>query len=240
MSTPPVQSTPPDGSTTTGVFAAASGYLSAVEVHGPATQQSASWSGGTSKPNAQRYRCIVADPPWPIDAIAQMPRVSEGGNGKGSRNGLQSQRPGKLDYNLMTMAQIAALPVRDLAEDGAHLYLWTINRHLEATYGIARAWGFKPVQVLTWAKKPRGICLGTFTSSTEFVLFCRRGTLKALRRVDTTWWNWPRSNTHSVKPESFTDMVESVSPGPRLELFARRQRLGWHSWGNQALCHVTL
>jgi N6-adenosine-specific RNA methylase IME4 len=175
-----------------------------------------------------------------------MPRVSEGwtdprkkaSGGQYSRG--KSERSGKLDYNLMTMDQIAALPVRDLAEDGAHLYLWTINRHLEATYGIARAWGFKPVQVLTWAKKPRGICLGTFTSSTEFVLFCRRGTLKALRRVDTTWWNWPRSNTHSVKPESFTDMVESVSPGPRLELFARRQRLGWHSWGNQALCHVQM
>jgi N6-adenosine-specific RNA methylase IME4 len=49
-----------------------------------------------------------------------------------------------------------------------------------------------------------------------------------------------RSNMHSAKPEAFYDLVESVSPGPYLELFARRQRLGWDTWGNEALEHVDL
>jgi len=55
MSTPNFQSTPPDGSTTTGVFAAAPGYLSAVEVHDPASKHDASWSGGTSKTQPERH-----------------------------------------------------------------------------------------------------------------------------------------------------------------------------------------
>lgn len=55
----------------------------------------------------------------------------------------------------------------------------------------------------------------------------------------TRWWNWPRGK-HSAKPEAFQDVVESVSPGPYLELFARRQRLGWATWGNEALNHVEL
>lgn len=76
-------------------------------------------------------------------------------------------------------------------------------------------------------------------STTEFVLFCRRGSLKASQRIDRQWFEWPRGE-HSAKPEAFLDMVEAVSPAPRLELFARRNRLGWDTWGNEALEHVEL
>lgn len=58
-------------------------------------------------------------------------------------------------------------------------------------------------------------------------------------RVDTRWFQWPRG-AHSAKPEAFLDLVEQVSPGPYLELFARRQRLGWDTWGNEALEHVEM
>lgn len=58
-------------------------------------------------------------------------------------------------------------------------------------------------------------------------------------RCDTRWWSWPRGS-HSAKPDAFLDVVESVSPGPYLELFARRQRLGWDTWGDEALNHVEL
>lgn len=57
--------------------------------------------------------------------------------------------------------------------------------------------------------------------------------------VDTRWFQWPRGR-HSAKPEAFIDLVEQVSPGPYLELFARRQRLGWDTWGNEALEHVEM
>lgn len=172
-----------------------------------------------------RYRTIVADPPW---------RVGRGP--EWASNG--ASRP--LTYPTMDVDDIAALPVHDLAAKDAHLYLWTINAYLRDTYWIAEAWGFRPSTLLTWAKPPNGLGLGgTYSLTTEHVLFCRRGALKALDRIDRTCWEWKRG-PHSAKPEAFLDMVESVSPAPRLEMFARRQRLGWDTWGNQALEHVEL
>ena len=65
------------------------------------------------------------------------------------------------------------------------------------------------------------------------------GKCPALRQVERDWFEWPRNgNLHSAKPEAFYDLVESVSPGPRLELFARRNRLGWDTWGDEAFEHV--
>jgi N6-adenosine-specific RNA methylase IME4 len=111
-----------------------------------------------------------------------------------------------------------------------------VQRHVEAAYGVARAWGFEPKSLLTWCK-PLGPQLGgLFASTTEFCLFARRG-VDGVRgpRHPTTWWQWPRA-AHSAKPEAFLDIVEQVSPGPRLELFARRDRLGWDTWGDESLC----
>jgi N6-adenosine-specific RNA methylase IME4 len=172
-----------------------------------------------------RYRTIVADPPWEIGAFPPNFGYSVG-------------KP--VPYETMTVEDIAALPVRDLSERNAHLYLWTINAYIEDAYQITRDWGFKPIRLLTWTKPPHGIGLGgTFVSTTEFVLFSRRGTLASERRVETSWFHWPRGK-HSSKPEAFLDLVESVSPGPYLELFARRQRLGWDTWGHEALEHVEM
>lgn len=66
-----------------------------------------------------------------------------------------------------------------------------------------------------------------------------KGQLTATGRATSRWFTWPRGR-HSEKPEAFFDLVEQVSPGPYLELFARRQRLGWDTWGNEALEHVEL
>jgi len=142
-----------------------------------------------------------------------------------------------MEYPTMTVEEIAALKVP--ADNEAHLYLWTINRYIEAAYAVARAWGFRPVVLLTWAKKPRGMGLGgAYVQTTEHMLFARRGVLKTKRRIDSTWWNWKRPENgtgpkHSRKPEAFQTVVESVSPGPYLEMFARRKRHGWHVWGNE-------
>lgn len=172
-----------------------------------------------------RYRTIVADPPWDV-----------GRGPEWASNG--ASRP--LTYPTMDVAAIGALPVRDFAEKNAHLYIWTINAYVEETYEIARLWGFKPSTLLTWSKRPNGIGLGgTYSLTTEHVLFARRGVLPALSRVDRTAWEWPRGR-HSSKPEAFLDQVEQVSPGPYLELFARRNRLGWDTWGNEALGHVEM
>lgn len=167
----------------------------------------------------------MADPPWQV--AAGPPWASSG-----------KSRP--LIYPTMSIKEIAAMPIDKLAGDSCHLYIWTINKFIEETYSIARAWGFSPSALLTWCKTPHGLGLGgTFVQTTEHILFARKGTCKAFRRVNSTWWQWKRGR-HSEKPEAFIDMVESVSPGPYLELFARRNRLGWSTWGNEALCHIKL
>lgn len=181
-----------------------------------------------------RYRTIVADPPWEVGRLE-----SPGTHGFGSQPGALRSVP--LPYPTMSVEGIASLPVAALAERRAHLYLWTINAYVEDAYEIARHWSFRPVVLLTWCKAPMGLGLGgTFVQTTEHVLFARRGILTATRRVDSTWFQWPRGSEHSRKPEAFLDLVESVSPGPYLEMFARRQRLGWDTWGNEALNHVEM
>jgi N6-adenosine-specific RNA methylase IME4 len=174
-----------------------------------------------------KFACIVADPPW------QQTTGPDIFNGSGERG------HDALEYEKLSIEQICSLSdvvgrsVQDCAADDAHLYLWTINRYVEQSYAIARAWGFKPSSLLTWCKTPRGVGLGdTFRQTTEFILFARRGSLAHNQIIPTTWFQWPRGR-HSEKPDDFYAMIESVTPGPRLDLFARRQRNGWRCWGNE-------
>jgi N6-adenosine-specific RNA methylase IME4 len=196
-----------------------------------------------------RYRTIVADPPWDHSDGTGV-HITVGLSGR-ARDGGSVVTP--LPYAVMSVAQIAALPVSDLAERDAHLYLWATNRYLRHVWEIVEGWSFEPVCLLTWCKSPSGWSPGgTFGSTTEFCLFARRGALPASGSQPTRWWLWPRRRGaptseggkriggHSAKPEAFLDVVESVSPGPYLELFARRQRLGWDTWGDEALKHVQL
>ena len=188
-----------------------------------------------------KYRTIVADPPWPVKDFGAR-SLSTAGFWREDHTGFKSKVP----YSIMTIEEIAGLPVSDLAEDGAHLYLWAVNQFIEDAYTVARAWQFRPVSLLTWCKSPRGLGPGgAFANTTEFILFCRRGDLATTSRLDTTWFQWKRpyidgKPAHSLKPDGLQDAVEQVSPGPYLELFARRQRLGWDTWGNEALEHVTM
>jgi N6-adenosine-specific RNA methylase IME4 len=155
---------------------------------------------------------------------------------------LKTRKP--LPYPAMTLDEIKALPVGEMAErGGCHLYLWTTNKYLRTAFDVLDAWGFRYGQTLVWAKTPMGINLGgAFAPTCEYVLTARRGSLKNLSRVDSVWFNWPRQGRgyHSQKPDAFMDLAEAISPAPRLEMFARRQRLGWDTWGNEALQHVDL
>jgi N6-adenosine-specific RNA methylase IME4 len=186
------------------------------------------------------YRCIVVDPPWPQKRRGTL----RGREGWHDAHGASQE----MRYATMPVAQIAAMPVRELADpDGAHLYLWTTNGFLDAAFDVLRAWGFTYSTTLVWAKNPMGDGLGgAYGISTEYALYARRGALPELSRVRGTWFNWKRpygergKPMHSAKPPEFYAMTEQVTPGPRLELFARRARPGWDVWGDQAPAGVTL
>lgn len=60
-----------------------------------------------------------------------------------------------------------------------------------------------------------------------------------LDTADGTWYAAPRG-AHSEKPDLFMDLIERMSPAPRLEMFARRDRLGWETWGNESLGTVEM
>lgn len=182
------------------------------------------------------YRTIVADPPWQKPDTGAHTHSLSGGWDSGPRP--MAGRPCVTPYPQMTLDEIESLPIADLAERDAHLYVWTFGPYIPETYRIVRAWGFAPSALLTGCKAPMGLGFGgAYVPTTEHVLFARRGRDVRLRRWDSTWFAFKRGS-HSAKPECFLDIVEQVSPGPYLELFARRQRLGWDTWGNQALEHV--
>lgn len=174
----------------------------------------------------QKFKTICADPPWKYKTTMAVTGNAPGRTPQHGRSGTE--------YPTMSIDEIVSLPVRDLLHpDGAHVYLWTTNTHLEHAWRIMRAWGCEPKQLLTWAKKPKGmIGFGAFSPCSEFVLF-GSSAKRAIHigRSERTWWEWPRTTKHSEKPQGFFDVIESVSPSPRLELFARRKRDGWTAIG---------
>ena len=190
-----------------------------------------------------QYATIVADPPWKVGAGRALVGYVMDGDKQLWNPASNASR--KLAYPSMSVGEIAALKVPAAAD--AHLYLWTINKYLRESFEVATAWGFTYSTMLVWAKNPKGNGLGgTYGISTEFCLFCRRGSLSALRSIGGTWFNWKRpydergKPRHSAKPPEFYALVEDVSPGPYLEMFARDRRPRWHAWGNEVQSDVEI
>ena len=158
----------------------------------------------------RRYRTIVADPPW---------RYSN----RGTRGAAEDH------YPTMTLEQLGR--IIPPAEENAHLYLWTTNGFIYDAFTVMKTWGFAYKTLLTWVKPQIGMG-NYFRNNTEHVLFGIRGKMPTLRRDCPTAFTAKRTE-HSRKPDLFYDLVESMSPGPYIELFARRVRLGWEGWGNE-------
>lgn len=170
---------------------------------------------------ARPYRTILADPPWDVQQ-------------KGARGAVEH-------YPLMTLEQIAAMPIRELAADDAHLWLWVTNATLRQGYDIAAAWGFTVRSPLTWVKFRLG--LGNYLrNSTEHLLFATRGRAPVQFRSQPTWIQAPVQD-HSHKPEEQYPLIERISPGPYLELFARRRppsTSDWSVWGNEIASDIRI
>lgn len=182
--------------------------------------------------NANKYRTILADPPWPLKLT-------------GSYLLARNFRPAKLVYPTMDVAEIKSLPVSALAETGAHLWLWVTNQFLREGLEVMEAWGFTYHQTITWCK-PSG-CGNYFVSRTEHILFgykdqCRFNKARYIPNV----YHWPRASRHSSKPPESYALVESVSDEPRLEMFARPitpmfpKIEGWDVFGNEVESDVRL
>lgn len=178
-----------------------------------------------------KYRTIYADPAWP------------------ERGGGKVKRGADRHYPVMTVDDIKALDVQSLADDSCHLYLWTTNNHLEAAFGVIKAWGFRYITCITWAKPKVG--LGQyFRGQTEHVLFATCGFAMPYKsnnliRMQGSTLLMPgqlfeQSRTHSRKPEEMRYAIERVSYPPRIELFARYKSKGWDHWGNEVETDITL
>lgn len=172
-----------------------------------------------------QYATILCDPPWP------------------ERGGGKIKRGADRHYPLMTVKQITALPVASLALPNSHLYLWATNNFLPHALEVMKAWGWRYITCITWAKDKIG--LGQYyRGQTEHLLFGVRGQLpykviNGLRFQGTTLISAPRGR-HSAKPIVARQMIERVSYGPFLELFAREHVDGWDRWGNEVESMVQL
>ncbi len=186
-----------------------------------AEQDLISFAGG------KRFSTILADPPWQFQ----------------NKTGKVAPEHRRLSrYSTLSLPEIMALPVGQVAWDVAHLYLWVPNALLPDGLAVMSAWGFHYKSNIIWHKirkdggsDGRGVGF-YFRNVTEMLLFGVRGknarTLAPGRRQVN--YMASRKREHSRKPDEQYEIIEACSPGPYLELFARGIRPGWGTWGNQA------
>lgn len=159
-----------------------------------------------------KFGTIYADPPWPYE--------------KHTATGAASNH-----YVTMTLADIAAIPVEALAEDNAHLHLWTTSSFLFEAREVMEQWGFKYKGLYVWVKP--GLGMGTYwRGSAEFLLLGVRGSCPFADKGLPNWGEFDRRK-HSQKPQEIRTLIERASPGHRLELFGRKPADGWVVWGNE-------
>jgi len=172
------------------------------------------------------FKSVLADPPWRF----------------ANRTGKVAPEHRRLDrYGTMDLEEIKALPVGEATAKDAHLYLWVPNALLLEGIEVLQAWGFRYVSNVIWAKRrkdggPDGRGVGFyFRNVTEPILFGVKGSMRTLAPARSTVnMIETRKREHSRKPDEQYDLIESCSPGPYLEMFARYARPGWSAWGNES------
>jgi N6-adenosine-specific RNA methylase IME4 len=157
------------------------------------------------------FRVIVLDPAWEYDKNAWRFSVSAP------------------DYPTMPVDEIRKLNIPALADQDCILWLWTTNSHMADALDLVRHWGFRQKTILTWVKDRMGVGEWLRGQTEHCILAVRGRPVKTLTN-QTTVLRAPRGR-HSEKPEAFYQLVESLCPGSKLELFARREREGWVTHG---------
>lgn len=177
------------------------------------------------------FSTVLADPPWRF-------------TNRTGKIAPEHRRLGR--YATMSLEAIKEIPVQSTLAKNAHLYLWIPNALLPTGVDVMEAWGFRYISNIVWAKRrkdggPDGRGVGFyFRNVTELLLFGVRGSMRTLsparsqvNMIET------RKREHSRKPDEQYSLIESCSPGPYLELFARYPRDGWVVWGNEAKDDIT-
>ena len=169
-----------------------------------------------------KFNTITIDPPWPTSMAGQFKS--------------RKSRPRSLPYKTMEVPEIKALPVQDLCNTGAHVYLWCTNKTLRVAFEVLESWQVSFHQVLVM-HKPSGMTpsLG-YVFGTEFCLLGFAG--RPMQKFQSIgglnhFSSPPKNGKHSAKPDTFYKLVERMSPGPYLDLFARQKREGWSVWGDE-------
>jgi N6-adenosine-specific RNA methylase IME4 len=166
----------------------------------------------------RRWPVILVDPPWDFEVYAPDKQISHPA----------------YHYLVMSLDEICALPITELAADDCVLFLWTTVPLCEKTFEVLRGWGLEYKSGLVWDKEIPG--LGYWVRGQhELLLIATRGNppLPATENVPASVIR-ERRREHSRKPEASYALIERMFPDlPKLELFARQTRPGWDVWGNE-------
>ena len=175
----------------------------------------------------RKFYTVYADPPWRFQ----------------NRTGKIAPEHKRLTrYETMDLEEIKALPVSQIVGPKGHLYLWVPNALLPDGIEVLKAWGFEYKGNIIWEKVrkdggPDGRGVGFyFRNVTEMLLFGVKGNNNRTLPPARSQVNLIRTQKreHSRKPDEIIPIIESCSPGPYIELFARGDREGWAMWGDQA------
>ena len=172
----------------------------------------------------KKYNIIYADPPWNFATWSR-----------------KSHKHVSKHYSTMTIEEIMRLPVNELADDNAVLFIWVTFPNLPHVLKVIEAWGFKYKTIgFTWIKQNKKSNslfwgMGYYTrSNAEVCLLATKG--KPLPRLSHSVHSAIVSKVeeHSKKPDEVRDrIVELFGDIPRIELFARQCVDGWDAWGNE-------
>lgn len=173
----------------------------------------------------KKYQIIVVDPPWKIKKIQN------------------KQRPNQrdMDYPMMSLEEIMALPLQKIADDNSWCFLWTTQKYLWKSKDVLEKWGFKHKLTMVWEKtygRSAGMPLYGFRWNAEFILVGTLGKKEMFPKNKLIPAVFQAENIrHSQKPDKFYQLVEPLG-NTRIDIFARQKRHGWDVWGNEVKSDV--
>lgn len=126
----------------------------------------------------------------------------------------------------LSIQELSELPIKDLTEENAVLFLWVTSPLLEECFPLIKAWGFKYKTSMIWDKVKHNV--GNYVSVRhELLLICTKGSCTPdVKKLDDSVYSEERTS-HSVKPKYFRDLIDKLyTHGRKIELFAREKTDG--------------